>query len=769
MNPQILVLGMHRSGTSATAGLLERMGAYFGPQDQAMPPRDVNPKGFHERMDVALLNDRILAHGESTWIDCAGFDLNRCAPAFLERMDGEIRRVIEELDQGGAWYLKDPRLCLTLPRWLRQLAHPLAIIVVRNPLQIARSLEKRKDGPIQVGLALWELYTRSIFRSLADCPRLFLSYDRLLSDPRAVMDGLMDGMTSLGFSGLSPCPDPESWLDQEMAHHTDDEEAFRDYANPAQIRLYTYLQSEGQAGTWQEPVSRPALDALEYHATYMIEERTKLYDLIQSLSPDASHLQELRRELAGDPAAGTLTSQALIAYRNGIHAALDSMRWRGVSAVVNTAWRMAGKPEKVLESRWLMDRSDQLLQHHSALECAAFRPTVTAPLVPPPAEGRQLLLTELGSRCSGDEALYVAALRRLVEAGWAVTAWCRVPMMDTVRAAVLPVTLMTDLFMGAYEASSSLDELAGRVRDQEPFLHSVLVSTLTRMDAVAIAPGGRFLDEYALARKMVVAAVAVEQGVPVVQLPQSFGPVEAMARRGLLTDLLRHSRCVAVRDDFSHAFASEALSEPADRLVRSRDLIFAEDYPRSGAGPTYRLGVNLRVGFNGHVTEEALFAFLDRMTAKIPPGAIAVLTTTHDLPPEWTVRLRAGGLAVFPEVIRYPSYLDLIGRCDVHVTDSFHGWIFAMQADRPCAVLQPDFRSWKLQGTLAGVAPGSIPVGRGLIGADDVEGLVEEVQSLFDSPDARLRIQREILQQGRELAQIGWEQVLPFLPKVKGS
>ena len=43
---QIIVLGMHRSGTSIVARLLNMMGAYFAPEGAAMPPTLDNPKGY---------------------------------------------------------------------------------------------------------------------------------------------------------------------------------------------------------------------------------------------------------------------------------------------------------------------------------------------------------------------------------------------------------------------------------------------------------------------------------------------------------------------------------------------------------------------------------------------------------------------------------------------------------------------------------------------------------------------------------------------------
>ena len=59
---QLFVMGMHRSGTSLTARLLNLMGVYFGPEDALMEADRFNPKGYWERKDVYQLNKTILQH-----------------------------------------------------------------------------------------------------------------------------------------------------------------------------------------------------------------------------------------------------------------------------------------------------------------------------------------------------------------------------------------------------------------------------------------------------------------------------------------------------------------------------------------------------------------------------------------------------------------------------------------------------------------------------------------------------------------------------------
>ena len=61
---QIIVLGMHRAGTSAVTRLINLMGAYLGPEEQLLPATPDNPKGYWERIDVLQLHEWLLGKAE---------------------------------------------------------------------------------------------------------------------------------------------------------------------------------------------------------------------------------------------------------------------------------------------------------------------------------------------------------------------------------------------------------------------------------------------------------------------------------------------------------------------------------------------------------------------------------------------------------------------------------------------------------------------------------------------------------------------------------
>src|SRR5688500_12751640 len=78
---QIVVLGMHRSGTSAIAGLIRAMGVYAGRNEELLRPGAQNPHGFHERRDLRKICDAVLHGAGADWWKVSEFDPQRVYPS----------------------------------------------------------------------------------------------------------------------------------------------------------------------------------------------------------------------------------------------------------------------------------------------------------------------------------------------------------------------------------------------------------------------------------------------------------------------------------------------------------------------------------------------------------------------------------------------------------------------------------------------------------------------------------------------------------------
>jgi hypothetical protein len=199
---QLIVLGMHRSGTSTVTRLLNMAGAYFGPEGISNGADEGNLKGFWERVDVRAACDGLLQESGFDWWKVADFSLDRIAEPTRTRHIGDLKRIFLELDAHRPWVVKEPRLSLLFPLVRQLLEVPVCIHVTREPLEIANSLHTRNSFPPPAGLALWELYTLHAFEASAGLPRVQVRYEDVVSAPVATAARLVERLTDRGVFGL---------------------------------------------------------------------------------------------------------------------------------------------------------------------------------------------------------------------------------------------------------------------------------------------------------------------------------------------------------------------------------------------------------------------------------------------------------------------------------------------------------------------------------------------------------------------------------------
>ena len=197
----VVVLGMHRSGTSLVAGCLQQMGVDFGPR--LMPPDANNPRGYFEHNDVVNLHDRLLLALDRSWDEPALLPADWWLDA--DRLDPYRRQVLEVLRRdfpsAPLWGLKDPRLCLLLPWWEsiwpELNSRPLFVLVRRNPAEVASSLARRERMSPEKAYLLWlrhtlqaEFWTRGQSRILVDFGDFLRDENAALAPIRSELGGV---------------------------------------------------------------------------------------------------------------------------------------------------------------------------------------------------------------------------------------------------------------------------------------------------------------------------------------------------------------------------------------------------------------------------------------------------------------------------------------------------------------------------------------------------------------------------------------------------
>ena len=180
-----LVLGMHRSGTSAATQLLALAGAHL--PDNVMPGDEHNAKGYFEPWRIAVFNDHRLRAAGGAWDDAFTYPY---APVADEADWAVQAREMFREEYGKARFplLKDPRISLLMPLWRPLLeAEGLGlrcVIPIRPPLAVAGSLAHRNQFPPVKSVLLWTAYMLAAEAGSRDLPRAFVDYDALLSDWR---------------------------------------------------------------------------------------------------------------------------------------------------------------------------------------------------------------------------------------------------------------------------------------------------------------------------------------------------------------------------------------------------------------------------------------------------------------------------------------------------------------------------------------------------------------------------------------------------------
>lgn len=187
----LIVLGMHRSGTSLLTGLLSQVGVQMGSRLYA-PQEGVNEKGFWEHEDIVDTHDELLLHLDSQWDDI--FQLSERwwqLPVVVPFFEKLRRYIVRDFAKAAIWGLKDPRMCRLLPLWLllfeQENISPVFVCMNRNPLEVVASLQKRDGFSKQKALLLWLSYTLAAERETRDKVRTFVDFDRLVTDPLTVV------------------------------------------------------------------------------------------------------------------------------------------------------------------------------------------------------------------------------------------------------------------------------------------------------------------------------------------------------------------------------------------------------------------------------------------------------------------------------------------------------------------------------------------------------------------------------------------------------
>ena len=193
----VLVLGMHRSGTSLCSRIVNLMG--FEAPRTLMPPTEANAEGYWESALISQLNDQLLSECGVLWHARGPLAADPFTVARRTGLYGALRDAIaSEFDGAERIVLKDPRICRLVPLYedlLTDAGYRIApVIALRNPSEVAASLAKRDQMKTERAIRIWLRYTLEAERATRGRARAVVAYEDVVRDWRTLAVRLAEVM-----------------------------------------------------------------------------------------------------------------------------------------------------------------------------------------------------------------------------------------------------------------------------------------------------------------------------------------------------------------------------------------------------------------------------------------------------------------------------------------------------------------------------------------------------------------------------------------------
>lgn len=182
----IVVLGMHRSGTSALTRALTALDIDIGNDFIPSIPA-VNAKGFWEDAEINNLNIKLLQAINTDWFKLSPIRKNELLEKNNLRYEA-IQLLEKKFNDRDLFAVKDPRFCILLPFWKSVFTELNLkvdyIFAIRNPLSVSLSLLKRDSFPHELNYLMWLSYVIHSFIEARNNIKLVVDFDRLINNPK---------------------------------------------------------------------------------------------------------------------------------------------------------------------------------------------------------------------------------------------------------------------------------------------------------------------------------------------------------------------------------------------------------------------------------------------------------------------------------------------------------------------------------------------------------------------------------------------------------
>ncbi|MGB8355769.1 MAG: sulfotransferase [Chthoniobacteraceae bacterium] len=321
----VCIAGMHRSGTSMFTGLLGNAGVYVGENQDFLPEHTGdNPGGLQEHFGFHALNEMLLIHLGGGW-DMPGLPENWVSRKDIEPFREKGRLLIDRMRASSegriAWAWKDPRNSLTVQFWSGLLPELRVVMCVRNPLDVALSLQCRNGFSQAAACRLWLDYYRNLLDNVPEHARVLTFYENYFTDPVAELKRVLQklGLAVDETVIASTC----ALADPALHHHQSTiEQLLASDCGLEVIAMYSRLREEAEANAGK-PVT--GVNAVAVAA----EIETTGADLVRSrFHVETAQREEHIRHLANENALLRKSLEDLVEKVAGLTSEMEAERNR---------------------------------------------------------------------------------------------------------------------------------------------------------------------------------------------------------------------------------------------------------------------------------------------------------------------------------------------------------------------------------------------------------------------------------------------------------
>lgn len=291
----VVVLGMHRSGTSAVNGIFRAAGFRVTSEEDTVQADRTQPGGYNESWAVMQLNNTILGEIGRTWFEPPAAEEFAAVLDSGRQRAGELLDLLLEAAAPAPLALKDPRINVMMPIWgplIDGVLHP--VLVIRDPVEVARSLGSRDGTPRPIALASWEACMSEVLAHLSGRQTTIVHYRELIASPSLAVE-IVGSVTDLLAPRFVPQADParaadeiDPGLHRNQADDTEHAHALTQH----QERLWKFLDGlPGGTQTLSVPAEFTATDPGTRAITRAETERLALMQRVKILETSSPTLR----------------------------------------------------------------------------------------------------------------------------------------------------------------------------------------------------------------------------------------------------------------------------------------------------------------------------------------------------------------------------------------------------------------------------------------------------------------------------------------------